>query len=334
MGRHVSAPPIKALANTVLFSSAEIPSDFSDMGRTWTSAAQNAVTGIPGKSRLVTKAMALINILNSTTALQDPCDICDNPDVLAGATWSQTDVLIADLTAEIARFARTALSSPSETLAIVSVIFAAGLVLVSSFVKTMIPLRWLAIGSNFGFIVYGALHPSMPMLLLHSLLVPINVYRLAEMVRLTRHVRAVEANDEQLGIWLRPYMRSATLADGAFLFRKGDIGDRIYLLVKGVVEMEEIDVSVKPGEIFGEIAVFAPDRQRRATARCVGQCKVLSIDDNTFKQLCYQNPAFGFKLIGLIAARLSADLRKSRESIENSVAGVPAGSNLGGAVGQ
>ena len=221
-------------------------------------------------------------------------------------------MLIADLTDGIARYAHAAVSSPSEMFAIASVIVAGGLVLISSFVKTMIPLRWLAIGSNFGFIAYGAFHPSMPMLLLHSMLVPINLYRLAEMVRLTRHVRAAEASDDLLGIWLRPYMRSATLADGAVLFRKGDIGDRIYLLVDGLIEMGEIGVIVKAGDIFGEIAVFAPDRQRRATARCVGKCTVLSIDDNTFKQLCYQNPAFGFKLIGLVAARLSADVRESR----------------------
>ena len=74
------------------------------------------------------------------------------------------------------------------------------------------------------------------MLLLHSMLVPINLYRLAEMVRLTRHVRAAEASDNLLGIWLRPYMRSARLADGAVLFRKGDIGDRIYLLVDGLID--------------------------------------------------------------------------------------------------
>ena len=242
-------------------------------------------------------------------------------------------MLIADLTDGITRYAHAAVASPSEMLAIISVIFAGSLVLVSSFVKTMIPLRWLAIGSNFGFIAYGAFHPSMPMLLLHSMLVPINLYRLAEMVRLTRHVRAAEASDNLLGIWLRPYMRSATLADGALLFRKGDIGDRIYLLVDGLVEMGEIGVSVKAGDIFGEIAVFAPDRQRRATARCVGQCTVLSIDENTFKQLCYQNPAFGFKLIGLIAARLTADLGESRESAGNPDSAVPSCKNLGGAVG-
>ena len=65
--------------------------------------------------------------------------------------------------------------------------------IVSSFVKTMIPLRCLAVGGNLGFLVYGALHPSIVMMLLHGVLLPFNIYRAAEMVRLTRRVRAAAA---------------------------------------------------------------------------------------------------------------------------------------------
>ena len=219
-------------------------------------------------------------------------------------------VLLAELMETATRYADLALSSPSEMFAIVSVLIAAGFVLVSSFVKTMIPLRWLAIGSNFGFVAYGALHPSIPMLLLHASLVPINLYRLAEMVRLTRRVRAVAGSSDLLGVWLRPYMRSAKLPGGTVLFKKGDLGDRMYLLVEGRIDLIEFGVSVPPGEIFGEIAFFAPDRRRRATARCAGNCMVLSIDESTLKQLYYQNPAFGFKLIELVAGRLSADVQR------------------------
>lgn len=270
--------------------------------------------------------MGRIGVANGTAALhRSRATLGTTRKTLASETWSQTDVLIANLTDGIARYAHAAVSSPSEMFAIASVIVAGSLVLVSSFVKTMIPLRWLAIGSNFGFIAYGAFHPSMPMLLLHSMLVPINLYRLAEMVRLTRHVRTAEAADDLLGIWLRPYMRSATLPDGAFLFRKGDIGDRIYLLVEGLIEMVEIGVGVKAGEIFGEIAVFAPDRRRRATARCVGKCTVLSINDNTLKQLCYQNPGFGLKLIGLVAGRLSADVQRLTDQLYGQSTGQPGG---------
>jgi CRP-like cAMP-binding protein len=219
-------------------------------------------------------------------------------------------VLLEELTVGATRYANMALASPSEMLALVSVIIAGGLVLVSSFVKTMIPLRWLAIGSNFGFIAYGALHPAIPMLLLHATLVPINVVRLIEMVRLTRRVRRVAGSGDQLGLWLRPYMRSAKLPDGAVLFKQGDMGDRMYLLAEGSIEFVEIGVRVQPGAIFGEIAMFAPDRKRRLTARCAGPCIVLSIDESTVNQLFYQNPDFGFTLMGLVAGRLAADVQR------------------------
>ena len=64
------------------------------------------------------------------------------------------------------------LASPWQIVAIVAVLIATALMVVSSFVKTMIPLRWLAVGGNFGFLLYGALHPSIPMLLLNGLLLP------------------------------------------------------------------------------------------------------------------------------------------------------------------
>ena len=37
----------------------------------------------------------------------------------------------------------------------------------------MIPLRCLAVGGNLGFLVYGALHPSIVMMLLHGVLLPV-----------------------------------------------------------------------------------------------------------------------------------------------------------------
>lgn len=215
--------------------------------------------------------------------------------------------------AEIGRYAEAALASPAEMSALISVLAAGALVMISSFVKTMIPLRWLAIGSNVGFLVYGAVHPSYPMLLLHGALLPINLYRLAEMVRLTRRVRAATVAGDLSGVWLKPYMRSAKLKAGTVLFEQGDLGDRLYLLAHGRIELVEIGTDIAPGEIFGEIAFFAPDRRRRFTARCAEDCTVLSIDESTVKQLYYQNPAFGFKVIELVAGRLSADVTRLTE---------------------
>ena len=62
-------------------------------------------------------------------------------------------ILSVNLIAEASRYIDAALASPGEMMALLSVVVAGGFVLVSSFVKTMIPLRWLAIGSNIGFVV-------------------------------------------------------------------------------------------------------------------------------------------------------------------------------------
>ena len=64
----------------------------------------------------------------------------------------------------------SALAQPQELLALASAAVAGLLVIVSAFVRTMIPLRWLAVGSNVGFIVYGLVHPSLLMVALHSVL--------------------------------------------------------------------------------------------------------------------------------------------------------------------
>ena len=223
--------------------------------------------------------------------------------------------MFGQLISELHRYTEAALTSPEELMAVGSVLVAAAFVLVSSFVKTMIPLRWLAVGSNLGFIGYGALHPSYPMLLLHLALLPINLFRWREMVRLTKRVRAAEADADRSGVWLKPYMRSSKRRAGSILFRKGDRGDRMYMLVEGRIELVEIGTSIKPGEIFGELAFFSPGRRRALTARCAEPCTILSIDEQTVKELFYQNPAFGFKMVEHVAGRLSADVQRGNDQL-------------------
>ena len=56
---------------------------------------------------------------------------------------------------------------------------AAGLVLATFCMRDMAALRCMAIASNLAFITYGALADLGPVLLLHLLLLPVNVLRLA-----------------------------------------------------------------------------------------------------------------------------------------------------------
>lgn len=202
------------------------------------------------------------------------------------------------------------MAQPGHALAVASAALAGLLVIVSAFVRTMIPLRWLAVGSNIGFILYGMLQPVPLMVLLHAVLLPVNLVRVVQMVRLTRRVSAVAADSAQLDLWLRPYMRSRTRRAGSTIFRLGDEADRMYYLAEGRIELVEFGRTLEAGQMFGEIAFFAPDRRRTSTARCVTPCTVFSIDEDTFKQLYFQNPDFGLEIVRLIARRLSADVRE------------------------
>jgi hypothetical protein len=58
---------------------------------------------------------------------------------------------------------------------------AAGLVLATFCMGSMNTLRWVAIASNVAFIAYGYLGNLAPVLLLHALLLPVNIYRLAQL---------------------------------------------------------------------------------------------------------------------------------------------------------
>ena len=213
-----------------------------------------------------------------------------------------------------------AVASPLDILALGAGIAAAGLTVTSSFVRTMVPLRWLAVCANFGFVIYGAVGGSLVNLLLHSVLLPINLYRLREMRRLTRDVRAATAGADTSGVWLKPYMKAMRKKAGAVLFKKGDVADRLYLLVSGRVEFVEIGQAVGPGRTFGEIAFFAPHGRRTSTARCSEECVVMSVDKDTLRQIYFQNPSFGFELIGLVAGRLSADVARLEAQLERALA--------------
>ena len=227
------------------------------------------------------------------------------------------DTAVATLTSSLA--------TPAGIVAACSATVAGALVVVSSFVKTMIPLRCLAVGGNLGFLLYGALHPSLIMMLLHGALLPINIWRTAEMVRLTRRVTAAAAENDLSGVWLRPYMRSARMKAGRVLFRKGDAARHLYFLASGQIEFVEIGEMMEAGRLFGEIAFFAPDKQRTLTARCTMDSTVLRIDEATFQQLYFQNPAFGFQVVSLVAGRLIAD-RHRLESLMASSRPAPLGS--------
>ena len=225
------------------------------------------------------------------------------------ATW-----VAAQLTQLAAKSITTA-----DLLALVAAAVGVALVAASALVKTMIPLRWLATGSNLAFLLFGLLHQSYLTLTVSAVLLPINLYRLREIARLTRRVAAAGVASKQSGLWLRPHMRPRSLQAGTTLFRKGDQADLLYLLVEGELQLVDLGQNIEPGSIFGEIALFSRNKRRTATALCVTDCTVLTIHEETVHQLYYQDPSFSINLVELIIDRLSNDIDRADSRLSSFV---------------
>jgi CRP/FNR family transcriptional regulator, cyclic AMP receptor protein len=177
--------------------------------------------------------------------------------------------------------------------------------------RTIIPLRIASILANVLAMAYSGSHGTYPTLALNAILLPLNVARLRSMWRLVHEVEAAAASDLNVE-WLRPYMRPKTFKPGDFLMRQGETATEAFYIVSGEAELVEIDKTVGPGTLLGEIGLFTPGNQRTMSVRCETEVHAATITYDQFKQLYFQNPQFGFVLLRLIVARLHGNAELSR----------------------
>jgi CRP/FNR family cyclic AMP-dependent transcriptional regulator len=183
---------------------------------------------------------------------------------------------------------------------------ASALVLATFCMKTMIPLRVAAVCSNLAFIVYGFWDGLYPVLVLHAILLPLNVWRAAQMLRLIKRVEAASKGDLSTD-WLRPFMKEVRLKSGEIVFSRGDHADRLYMIIAGEIHLEQIDHILRPGDLFGEIGLFSAEHQRTQTARTLTDVDLLWISEGELAQICYQNPGIAFYFLRLTTNRLIAN---------------------------
>ncbi len=189
--------------------------------------------------------------------------------------------------------------------------YLASLLVFSTFyMRTMLPLRYLAIASNVAFISYGVPLGLWPVVILHALLLPLNLVRLFQIRRMLVRFRVAPAGD----LDLRPLisaMRHERHAQGTVLFRKGSTGDSAYYIARGAVEFPELGAHAGDGEIFGEFAVFSPRHARTASAVCSSEVELYRIDSDSIAMAFHQNPVFAFSLLRIMMARMTEDLERS-----------------------
>ncbi|MDR3467386.1 MAG: cyclic nucleotide-binding domain-containing protein [Xanthobacteraceae bacterium] len=188
--------------------------------------------------------------------------------------------------------------------------YAASLLVFATFcMRTMVPLRVAAIGSNLCFIVYGAAAGIYPVLVLHVVLLPLNGWRTLQMLQMTRKIARAARGDQSLDA-LKPYMHAQRRRKDDVIFRKNDHADNMYLVTKGELIVDELGFVLREGDLFGEIGMFSKARTRTFTVRCLDEVMVQSISRDDVARITFQNPAIAFHLLTLITNRLVDDLAR------------------------
>ena len=169
--------------------------------------------------------------------------------------------------------------------------------------KTMIPLRWAAIAANALAMIYSALHGTWPTFVLNAVLLPTNAWRLRAMLQLIGEIGESLKSDMNAE-WLLPYARPKTFRPGDIMIARGDYATAAFYIVAGEVEIPELQQKFGKGTLLGEIGLFTPDGRRTMTVRCLTDVNAAVLDYDRFKELYFQNPQFGFRLLQLIVARM------------------------------
>ena len=185
------------------------------------------------------------------------------------------------------------------------------LVLCTFCAKTMLPLRSIALGSNLAFISYGALLHLYPVLMLHLVLLPLNAWRIAEILLLSKRAQKIVGGDA-IFTALSPFATRTFARQDEVIIRKGDPSDCLYLVYEGLLWVAEAGAELGPGSVIGEMGVLSRSHARTATVRAHTDCVLVRVSAQDFDRVYFANPSLGLALIRLIMDRLTEEIEVRR----------------------
>ncbi len=130
------------------------------------------------------------------------------------------------------------------------------------------------------------------------------------------------ALDDDASHALRASMVALKLNKGQILFKEGQEGDRLYVVVHGKIKLgttsadgrENLLSILGPGEMFGELSLFDPE-PRTSTATAVTDVRLVSLAHDAVIGLVTSSPQTSLELLRRLAQRL----RKSNEVLADLV---------------
>jgi len=126
-----------------------------------------------------------------------------------------------------------------------------------------------------------------------------------------RNAPLFTALDEASAATLRASMTGVKLSRGQTLFKEGDAGDQLFVVVYGKLKLgttsndgrENLLSILGPGDMFGELSLFDPG-PRTATATAVVDSKLLALANDQVIGWVKEHPQVSLQLLGRLAQRL------------------------------
>jgi CRP-like cAMP-binding protein len=193
-------------------------------------------------------------------------------------------------------------------------LFASVFVVATISMRTMIPLRVFAILTNIVLISTAIPSHNYLVIVVQSVVLVLNSYRLHQMLQLIRDVKKSVNSDLSME-WLKPFMTERKCVAGEVLFYKDEKAEEMLYIVSGRFKLVESGIELPVGAIVGELGMLSPSNVRTQTLECVEAGMILSVSYSKVEELYVQNPAFGFYFLRLASARLFENIGKLEQRL-------------------
>jgi CRP-like cAMP-binding protein len=198
-------------------------------------------------------------------------------------------------------------------------LFASVFVVATISMRTMIPLRVFAILTNIVLISTAIPSHNYLVIVVQSVVLVLNSYRLHQMLQLIRDVKKSVNSDLSME-WLKPFMTERKCVAGEVLFYKDEKAEEMLYIVSGRFKLVESGIELPVGAIVGELGMLSPSNVRTQTLECVEAGMILSVSYSKVEELYVQNPAFGFYFLRLASARLFENIGKLEDRLAQQAA--------------
>jgi hypothetical protein len=190
------------------------------------------------------------------------------------------------------------------------------LAIVAAFLQTMPTLRLAAMAACIATMAAGYAEGQTWLWTGAGIALLVNVWRYAQ-ARAT--LERLTSGETPSPAALFAFVNRETLAPGQTLFKRGDTGAEMYLVVDGEIEIVELAKTLGPGTVLGEVALVVPSHRRTATARAKTKVTLARMTKRDMELTALQNPTFGFELLKIVARRLSEDVERLERRIADGV---------------